>query len=65
MLLLISVYDSELLLFSSEERIYRSSDSIDPSDTRADNNPVYTPDFFNKIKLSGLPNHLLRLKLVA
>ncbi|KAL9840499.1 putative DNA helicase [Arabidopsis thaliana] len=46
-----------------EEKIYRSSDSIDPSDTRADKNPVYTPDFLNKIKISGLPNHLLRLKV--
>ena len=41
MLLLISVYDSELLLFSGEERIYHSSDSIDHFDTRVDNNPVY------------------------
>ncbi|KAL9299118.1 putative DNA helicase [Arabidopsis thaliana] len=48
---------------TSEEKIYRSSNSIDPSDTRADKNPVYTPDFLNKIKISGLPNHLLRLKV--
>ncbi|KAL9830734.1 putative DNA helicase [Arabidopsis thaliana] len=48
---------------TGEEKIYRSSDSIDPSDTRADKNPVYTPDFLNKIKISGLPNHLLWLKV--
>jgi len=57
------VDDNELLLFAGEEKIYRSSDSIDPSDTRADKNPVYTPDFLNKIKISGLPNHLLQLKV--
>jgi len=57
------VDDNELLHFAGEEKIYRSSDSIDPSDTRADKNPVYTPDFLNKIKISGLPNHLLWLKV--
>ncbi|AAF18643.1 F5J5.14 [Arabidopsis thaliana] len=48
---------------TGEERIYRSSDSIDPSDTRGDNNLVYTPDFLNKIKFSGVPNHILWLKV--
>ncbi|KAL9285915.1 putative DNA helicase [Arabidopsis thaliana] len=58
-----SINDHMLSKLTGEEKIYRSSDSIDPSDTRADKNPVYTPDFLNKIKISGLPNHLLRLKV--
>ncbi|KAL9299412.1 putative DNA helicase [Arabidopsis thaliana] len=58
-----SINDHMLSKLTGEERIYRSSNSIDPSDTRADKNPVYTPDFLNKIKISGLANHLLRLKV--
>ncbi|WZZ70705.1 hypothetical protein YC2023_082075 [Brassica napus] len=46
-----------------EERIYLSSDSIDPSDTRSVNDQALTPDFLNSIKASGLPNHKLRLKI--
>ncbi|CAF1956578.1 BnaC07g47950D [Brassica napus] len=48
---------------SGEERIYLSSDSIDPSDTRSVNDQALTPDFLNSIKASGLPNHKLRLKI--
>lgn len=46
-----------------EEKIYLSSDSLDPADTGAENNPVLTPDFLNSIKASGLPAHSLRLKV--
>ncbi|KAG7583611.1 Nucleic acid-binding OB-fold [Arabidopsis suecica] len=49
----------------SPERIYLSADSIDLSDSDALNNPVITPDFLNSIKVSGLPNHALRLKIGA
>ncbi|KAG7594947.1 P-loop containing nucleoside triphosphate hydrolase [Arabidopsis thaliana x Arabidopsis arenosa] len=49
----------------SPERIYLSADSIDPSDSDALTNPVITPDFLNSIKVSGLPNHALRLKIGA
>ncbi|KAG7556754.1 P-loop containing nucleoside triphosphate hydrolase [Arabidopsis suecica] len=49
----------------SPERIYLSADSIDPSDSDALSNPVITPDFLNSIKVSGLPNHALRLKIGA
>lgn len=43
--------------------IYISSDSIDPSDTGSVNNEALSSDFLNSIKVSGLPNHSLRLKV--
>ncbi|KAF8101025.1 hypothetical protein N665_0211s0014 [Sinapis alba] len=46
-----------------EEKIYNSADSIDPSDTNSVNNEALSPDFLNTIKVSGLPNHSLRLKV--
>nr|VDC94634.1 unnamed protein product [Brassica oleracea] len=46
-----------------DERIYLSSDSIDPSDTGSVNDQALTPEFLNTIKASGLPNHNLRLKI--
>ncbi|XP_023644880.1 uncharacterized protein LOC17896811 [Capsella rubella] len=49
----------------SEERIYLSADSIDPTDSDSLTNPVITPDFLNSIKLSGMPHHALRLKIGA
>ena len=48
---------------SGEEKIYNSADSIDPSDTSSVNNEALSPDFLNTIKVSGLPNHSLRLKV--
>ncbi|XP_010456594.1 PREDICTED: uncharacterized protein LOC104738054 [Camelina sativa] len=46
-----------------EERIYLSSDSIDPSNLRSTTNPVLTPKFLNNIKVSRIPNHRIRLKV--
>ncbi|XP_048627537.1 ATP-dependent DNA helicase PIF1-like [Brassica napus] len=46
-----------------EERIYLRSDSIDASDKFSVNDQALTPDFLNRIKASGLPNHILRLKV--
>uniref|UniRef100_A0A0D2ZTJ8 ATP-dependent DNA helicase n=1 Tax=Brassica oleracea var. oleracea TaxID=109376 RepID=A0A0D2ZTJ8_BRAOL len=46
-----------------EEKIYNSADSIDPSDTTSVNNEALSSDFLNTIKVSGLPNHSLRLKV--
>ena len=43
--------------------IYISSDSIDPSDTSSANNKAFSTDFLNSIKVSGLPNHSLKLKI--
>nr|VDD53252.1 unnamed protein product [Brassica oleracea] len=48
---------------SGEEKIYNSADSIDPSDTTSVNNEALSSDFLNTIKVSGLPNHSLRLKV--
>ncbi|XP_056853645.1 uncharacterized protein LOC130502914 [Raphanus sativus] len=48
---------------TGEERIYLSSDSIDPADTKSKDDSVFTPDFLNSIKASGLPNHSLRLRI--
>ncbi|KAF8109202.1 hypothetical protein N665_0101s0031 [Sinapis alba] len=47
----------------SEERIYLSSDSIDPTDINSVNDEALSPDFLNSINVSGLPNHSLRLKI--
>ena len=52
-----------MLYPSGEEMIYISSDSIDPSDTASVNNDALSTDFLNSIKVSGLPNHSLRLKI--
>ncbi|KAF8117428.1 hypothetical protein N665_0010s0005 [Sinapis alba] len=46
-----------------EERIYLSSDSIDPTDINLVNDEALSPDFLNIIIVSGLPNHSLRLKI--
>ncbi|XP_056862974.1 uncharacterized protein LOC108853762 [Raphanus sativus] len=46
-----------------QEKIYSSADSIDPSDTSSANNEALSADFLNTIKVSGLPNHSLRLKV--
>ncbi|EOA37291.1 hypothetical protein CARUB_v10010910mg [Capsella rubella] len=40
-------------------------DNIDPTDLDSVDNPIFTPDFLNTIKLSGLPHHNLRLKVGA
>ncbi|CAN6979834.1 unnamed protein product [Brassica oleracea var. botrytis] len=46
-----------------DEKIYLSADSIDPRDKGSVNNEALGPDFLNTIKVSGLPNHSLRLKI--
>ncbi|CAN6895749.1 unnamed protein product [Brassica oleracea] len=46
-----------------DEKIYYSADSIDPRDKGSVNNEALGPDFLNTIKVSGLPNHRLRLKI--
>ncbi|XP_048593363.1 uncharacterized protein LOC111209440 [Brassica napus] len=48
---------------AGDEKIYISADSIDPSDKISVNNEALRPDFLNTIKVSGLPNHSLRLKV--
>ncbi|KAF8087030.1 hypothetical protein N665_0602s0013 [Sinapis alba] len=48
---------------TGEERIYLSSDSIDPSDLNSKDDSIFSPEFLNSIKSPGLPNHALRLKI--
>ncbi|EOA18939.1 hypothetical protein CARUB_v10007570mg [Capsella rubella] len=48
---------------SSEERMYLSSDSLDPSDKQNKDNPTYIQDYLNSVRISGVPNHALRLKI--
>lgn len=42
---------------------YFSSDSVDPSDIRCKDDSTFSPEFLNSIKASGLPNHVLRLRI--
>lgn len=47
-----------------EEKVYLSSDSIDPADTKSKkDDSVFTPELLNSIKASGLPNHCIRLRV--
>ncbi|XP_013665093.3 uncharacterized protein LOC106369492 [Brassica napus] len=48
---------------TGEEKIYLSSDSIDPTDTKSQDDSIFSPEFLNSIKTSGLPNHTLRLRV--
>ncbi|CAA7052652.1 unnamed protein product [Microthlaspi erraticum] len=48
---------------NGEERIYLSSDTIDPCDTAAINDEALSTEFLNSIRVAGLPNHALRLKV--
>ncbi|XP_024010291.1 uncharacterized protein LOC112085317 [Eutrema salsugineum] len=44
---------------------YLSSDSIDTSYTSKNDDMVYTQEYLNSIRISGLPNHCLKLKIGA
>lgn len=57
------LYDIIYVIYAGEERIYLSSDSIDPADKKSKDDSVFTPEFLNSIKSSGLPNHSLRLRI--
>ena len=46
-----------------DERICLSSDSIDPTDKNSKDDSIFSPEFLNSIKTSGLPNHALRLRV--
>ncbi|XP_024006634.1 uncharacterized protein LOC112083134 [Eutrema salsugineum] len=48
-----------------EEYEYLSADSIDTSDTSKIDEVVYTQEYLNSMKVSGLPNHSLKLKIEA
>jgi len=49
-----------------EEKVYLSADSICLSDTApSDDSETYTTEFLNSVKGSGLPNHMIILKVGA
>lgn len=53
-----------LHLMPGEEKIYLSADGICKSDARAGfNASVYSSDYLHSIRSSGLPNHVLKLKV--
>ena len=55
-----------LELLDGEEKTYDSSDSIGVIDMDGDfNESLYTDDFLNSIKIPGLPQHSLKLKIGA
>ncbi|KAG7583453.1 Nucleic acid-binding OB-fold [Arabidopsis suecica] len=57
------INDYMLDRLEGDEHLYLSSDSVDPSDIGGKNNPVLTSEFLNNLKISGLPNHGIRLKV--
>ncbi|XP_020090993.1 uncharacterized protein LOC109712000 isoform X3 [Ananas comosus] len=61
-----AVNEYMLSLLHGEEKIYLSSDSVCKTDVGLDGpEDVYTPDFLNSIKCSGVPNHMIKLKQAA
>ncbi|XP_022019542.1 ATP-dependent DNA helicase pif1-like [Helianthus annuus] len=59
------INDRLLALFPGEEVEYLSSDSLCPTEEINDplHQDLYNPDVLNSVKVSGLPNHRLVLKL--
>lgn len=51
-------------LLPGEETAYLSSDSLCPAEGFSElDEGLYTPEFLNSPRCSGLPNHLLKLKV--
>ncbi|XP_035837377.1 uncharacterized protein LOC110878849 [Helianthus annuus] len=58
------INDRLLAVFPGEEKEYLSSDSLCPTeDGNVDQQKIYSPDVLNGLKVSGLPNHRLVLKV--
>ncbi|KAL6530130.1 hypothetical protein OROMI_028775 [Orobanche minor] len=58
------INDHVMSKMSGEVVEYLSSDSICKTERdMADNEDVFSPEFLNTIKCSGLPNHVIRLKV--
>ncbi|XP_057250584.1 uncharacterized protein LOC130591327 [Beta vulgaris subsp. vulgaris] len=53
------------LLKAREERVYLSSDAISKEEGNFGVHEIYSTEFLNTIKCSGLPNHSIRLKVGA
>ncbi|KAL8161208.1 hypothetical protein V2J09_012697 [Rumex salicifolius] len=59
-----NVNDHVLSLLPGDEKVYLSSDSICKTDEGGFvNESVYSVDFLNGIRSSGVPNHVLKLKV--
>ncbi|XP_024006616.1 uncharacterized protein LOC112083117 [Eutrema salsugineum] len=59
-----TINDYMLSKLSGVERTYLSCDSIDTTEENKgdSNNMIYTEEFLNSIKMSGFPNHVLKLR---
>ena len=60
------INDRMLDLISGDEHTYDSSDTVGVADQDTNfNEDLYTSDFLNSIRIAGLPQHSLRLKVGA
>ncbi|GAU50219.1 hypothetical protein TSUD_408980 [Trifolium subterraneum] len=59
-----SINDYVLGLMPGEETVYYSSNTVDRSDMHnEDMLHIYTPEFLNSLRTSGVPNHIIKLKI--
>ncbi|GAU47108.1 hypothetical protein TSUD_403410 [Trifolium subterraneum] len=59
-----SINDYVLGLMSGEETVYYSSNTVDRSNIHnEDMLHIYTPKFLNSLRTSGVPNHIIKLKI--
>ncbi|KAK9683396.1 hypothetical protein RND81_10G137800 [Saponaria officinalis] len=54
-----------LSLIPNEERVYLSSDEISKDENNIATHDLYSTEFLNTIRCSGLPNHNIKLKVGA
>ncbi|GKB83170.1 ATP-dependent DNA helicase PIF1-like protein [Tanacetum coccineum] len=58
------INDRMLKLLPGDEKTYESSDSVGIADVDTNfNESLYTDDFLNSIRVAGLPQHTLKLKI--
>lgn len=58
------INDRLLDMIPGDEVVYLSCDSVCESDrVEDDDNPLASPEFLNTLKFSGVPNHVLKLKI--
>ena len=57
------IYYNKHDFYLCEEKIYFSAYNIDSTDKKSVNDEALGPSFLNSIKVYGLPNHSLRLKI--
>ncbi|KAH9615625.1 hypothetical protein KSS87_013884 [Heliosperma pusillum] len=59
------VNDFIMSLIPNPEKVYLSSDEISKDEGNTEIHEIYSTEFLNSIKCSGLPNHELKLKVGA